>query len=57
MPKRANETQELNTEPPGLAAEGCSFRKMMSRIVSPIPITLRIVVLWIFLQGSRRDGA
>ena len=43
----------LNTEPPGTAAEGCSLRKIMSIIVSPMPITLRITLL-IFLRGNRR---
>lgn len=45
----------LNTEPPGTAAEGWSPRKMISRMVSPIPITFRIVIL-IFLPDNHHDG-
>ena len=54
-PIRPNETMPLNTEPPGTAAEGWSPRKMISRIVSPIPITFRIVIL-IFLPDNHHDG-
>ena len=55
-PIRLSETMPLNTEPPGTAAVGCSPRNMMSSMVSPMPITLRIAIL-IFLRGNHRDGA
>ena len=43
-PRRPRVIMELNVEPPGFAAVGCSFLKMMSRIVSPIPITFLISI-------------
>ena len=43
MPERPGEMMPLNTEPPGTAPMGCSFLKMMSSTVSPIPITLRMI--------------
>lgn len=44
-PQRPSEIMALNVDPPGTAAVGWSFLKMISRTVSPIPITFRIVVL------------
>ena len=44
-PMRPSEMMPLNTEPPGTAAVGCPSRNNMSRIVSPIPITFRFIVL------------
>lgn len=38
-PNRPNETNPLNTDPPGIAAWGWFPRKIISSIVSPIPIT------------------
>ena len=39
-----SEMMALNTEPPGTALMGCPFLKMMSSVVSPIPITFRMIV-------------
>ena len=41
-PERPSDISPLNTEPPGTAFIGVSPLKIMSRTVSPIPITLRI---------------
>ena len=41
-PQRPNEMMALKVDPPGYAPMGWSFLNMMSRTVSPIPITLRI---------------
>ena len=40
---RPSDTMVLNVLPPGTAPVGLPSRMMMSRIVSPIPITLRII--------------
>ena len=45
-PERPNEIIPLKTEPPGTAPTGWSFLKMMSRTVSPIPITFLIVFVF-----------
>lgn len=41
-PSRPSVIMELNVEPPGTACVGRPFLKMMSKMVSPMPITLRI---------------
>ena len=43
-PARPKEMTPLKTEPPGTAPIGWSFLKMISRMVSPIPITFRMVL-------------
>jgi hypothetical protein len=46
-PARPNEMSALNVEPPGTALTGWSLRKMMSSTVSPIPIILRINIVFV----------
>ena len=43
-PARPNDISALKTEPPGTALTGSSSLKMMSRTVSPIPITFLIIL-------------
>ena len=43
-PALPSEMMALNAEPPGTALMGCPFLKMMSSVVSPIPITFRMIV-------------
>ena len=56
MPERPKEISALNVEPPGTAAIGCSFLNIMSRPVSPIPITLRINIFEDVVQSSEIIG-
>ena len=44
MPNRPKETRPLKVDPPGSAVWGRVFLKMMSRMVSPMPITFLIIV-------------
>ena len=43
-PDRPNEMMALKAEPPGTALTGLLSLKMMSSVVSPIPITLRMLI-------------
>ena len=62
--KRQNEMRPLKVDPPGTAVWGRLFLKMMSRMVSPMPITF--LMLFICLRfytvrgfsnpGNRRDA-
>ena len=45
-PERPNEMIPLNTDPPGTAPMGSPFLKIISRTVSPIPITFLIVFVF-----------
>ena len=55
MPQRPSEMRLLNTDPPGTALTGWSFLKMMSRTVSPIPMTLRFMLTEIFCKIKKKN--
>ena len=43
-PQRPNDVMALKVDPPGTASTGLLSLKMISKTVSPIPITFRILL-------------
>ena len=52
-PRRPNEIRPLKVDPPGTAVWGWLFLKMMSRMVSPMPITFLILFICFLFYTAR----